>query len=130
MNNTNSAKRTSNNVANATKTNKPLRDGHGRFLPKTETTQKVVRKSKTDAVEVSVGQQILVNSDWINSIVFNEDNTVGLITKKYPNTVYAYKPTAKGLRSVLSTVRNSGSLGVAYNKHLRNREIYRVIFKA
>jgi hypothetical protein len=128
--NTNSAKRTSKTVANATNSVKPLRDAHGRFLPKSEGARTVVRKNAS-VNDVVIGHQIAVNnSEWINSIVFNEDNTVGLVMKKYPNTIYAYKPTAKGLRSVLSAVRNGASLGSSFNKHLRDREIYRVVFKA
>jgi hypothetical protein len=115
------------NVAIATKTDKP-RDVHGRYLPASEVTKTVVRKPQ-DKVQVQVGTHIKVNSSWIQTIVFNEDNTVGIVTKKAPNVLYAYKPTAKGLNSVLAAVRNNNSLGGAYNKHLRNRELYHVVFK-
>lgn len=125
------------NVATATKSVKPNRDLNGRFAPKVqETARTVVRDTKsgryapTKVRDLTIGEPITVSdSSFISKIVFNPDNTVGVVMSRDPKTVYAYKPTAKGLKSVMSAVRNNASVGAAFNKHLKDREQYRVIFK-
>lgn len=76
------------------------------------------------------GQALNVNdSSFIQTINLDAPSgEVDVIMKREPNKVYTYKPTNKGLSAIMSASKNGKSMGEAYNKHLRGRELHRLIY--
>lgn len=91
----------------------PKRDSRGRFMSNSAPT--VVRNSKNA-------------SSFIESMIVDGDR-VNVVMSKYPKTVYTYKPTASGLKAVKQVIASKGSLGEAYNKYVKGREISRTIYR-
>lgn len=108
-------------TSSTTSTTSIVRDSKGRFS--SNRNQSVPSKAS------NVKNGGLPTSSFIKTININEDNTVEVVMTKNPKTVYKYKPTLKGLSSLRSTLKRGESLGGAYNKHLRGREISRTIFR-
>ncbi len=108
-------------TSSTTSTTSIVRDSKGRFS--SNRNQSVPSKAS------NAKNGGLPTSSFIKTININEDNTVEVVMTKNPKTVYKYKPTLKGLSSLRSTLKRGESLGGAYNKHLRGREISRTIFR-
>ena len=102
-------------VKSATKTavkSMPMRDSSGRFVSATKTNVKSATKMSNRKA-----------SSFIESMIIDGDK-VNVVMSKYPKTVYTYKPTPTGLKAVKNALDKGGSLGEAYNRHVKGREIF------
>ena len=115
----------------------PKRDAQGRFVSATKTTVKSATKTAVKSMpnRDSNGRFVSATkmsnrkaSSFIESMIVDGDK-VNVVMSKYPKTVYTYKPTPTGLKAVKNAQDKGGSLGEAYNRHLKGREIFRVIYR-
>jgi len=133
--------KTNRSTASGNATNRPVakttsqpRDARGRFSSNSASNSStVVKTSKTSktskTAKNSNTESPAQTSSCVQSMVINDNDTVSVIMINSPKTVYTFKPTKKGLSSVRSTINRGGSLGTAYNQHLRGREISKTIYK-
>lgn len=130
--------KTNRSTASGNATNRPVakttsqpRDARGRFSSNSASNSStVVKTSKTSkTAKNSNTESPAQTSSCVQSMVINDNDTVSVVMINSPKTVYTFKPTKKGLASVRSTINRGGSLGTAYNQHLRGREISKTIYK-
>jgi hypothetical protein len=133
-------------VKNSASDRHNVRGANGRFVSATAVNTKSTRSLKRDSLGRFVSSPVVVSptkskgtnsvrvvkpskasvsgSSFISSMTI-EGTNVNVVMSSNPSLKYTYKPTTAGLKAVNKVLSDGGSLGTAYNQHLKGREVGR-----
>lgn len=100
-------------------------------VSKTNKVAKPLTSRQATAV-VKKGVQVLntQSSSFIQSLVVNPtEKTAEVVMARNPKTVYVYSLTVKGLQGLQRAEKNGKSMGAAFNKWVRDREVCRTVYR-
>lgn len=90
--------------------------------PKAKIVSKPVAKTAS-------AQKLSTNgSTMIRTLIVNPDNTVKVVMKSNPKTEYVYAPSIQGLTALKQASINGKSVGEAYHRHLKGKELWRITY--